>query len=336
MSEGAPSPVPAKVVSKQHNVQDLQEDDVLQIFRADLHELVNSAVQSALLEPAAKRSKDDDDEEDMDNSAEGKYVQGKVFSDMLVHIQEVLGFDPKTLSDEGFYAQYSSSVVDDLPFHDVLMDILTKEWLEVDKQGIPRFLGKRYQLAGFNTQFPAIPKLNSLLSSMASASSSCLSSEEASLSDPVERKVESALKRSYAASHFRVRASTYAANASQVLLKDCEKLFDCRQDQGDPTPVLAQMEILAQFLSDVTFDSLWAFSSAAGSAVAGRRSLWTKPWCLEAAQKSLVHKLPFEGPRLFGDALNAMVQRSAEKMLKPFQPLPKKKSFFHKQGFQGA
>lgn len=253
--------MPAKAVSKQHNVQDLQEDDVLQICRADLRDLIDSAVQSALLEPAAKRAKDD--EEELDNSPKGKYIQGKGFSDMLVHIREVLGFDPKSLTEDGFSTQYSSSVVDDLHFHDVLKDILTKEWLEVDKQGIPRFLGKRYRLADFDSQFPAIPKVNSLLSSMASSSSS-LSSEEASLSDPVERKVESALKRSYAASHFGVRASTYAAYASQVLLKDFERLFDCLQDHGDPTPVLAQMEVLAQFLSDVTFDSLSSFSSAAG------------------------------------------------------------------------
>ncbi|KAJ1144525.1 hypothetical protein NDU88_010823 [Pleurodeles waltl] len=89
-------------------------------------------MQAALAEPSAKKQKRDDDEE-LDNSPNGKYVRGMIFSDMLAHIRDVLGFEPKSLVDDGFYAHYRASEVDDLPFHDIISNILAKEWKAIDK-----------------------------------------------------------------------------------------------------------------------------------------------------------------------------------------------------------
>ena len=137
-------------------------------------------------------------------------------------------------------------------------------------------MNKRYLLSDFNTDFPSTPKVNSILASV--ASSSKLSSEDASLVDVADRKVEAALKRSYAAANFGVRAASYSAYASQVSLKDFQQLYDCLQDKRDPSELLSNMELLAKFLSDAIFDSFWASSAASSASIAGRRLLWLKSW----------------------------------------------------------
>ncbi|KAJ1179505.1 hypothetical protein NDU88_004739 [Pleurodeles waltl] len=117
---------PGTAASNRKHVQEMEEGDLLRISRDDLQALINNVVQAALNDPQYKKQKGDNDE-DMDNSPKGKYVQSKVFSDMLAHIREVLEFEPKNLVNEGFYSQYSSSVVDDLPMYDIIKDILAKQ-----------------------------------------------------------------------------------------------------------------------------------------------------------------------------------------------------------------
>ncbi|KAJ1087620.1 hypothetical protein NDU88_000787 [Pleurodeles waltl] len=161
---------PGKSVSKRKHVQDLKEDDLLQISKVGLQDLINSEGQAAITEPSEKKQKADVDNE-LDNSSEGKCEQGNVFSDMLAYTQNMLGFEPKTLSDDVFYSQYSVSVVDDLPLHDFIKEILAKVWKDANKEEIPHFLGKKYRLAQYDGRFPQIPKVNAILSSMVSPSS---------------------------------------------------------------------------------------------------------------------------------------------------------------------
>ncbi|KAJ1199524.1 hypothetical protein NDU88_003358 [Pleurodeles waltl] len=61
-------------------------------------------VQAALTESSEKKHKGDDDDEELYTSPKGKYVQGNVFSDILAYIQDVLGFEPKSLVVDGFYS----------------------------------------------------------------------------------------------------------------------------------------------------------------------------------------------------------------------------------------
>ena len=77
------------------------------------------------------------------------------------------------------------------------------------------------------------------------------------------------------------------------MLEDFQVLSDCLEKHKDPTEILRKMELLAQFLSDTVFDSLWAASTASGIAIAGRRLMWMKLWKVEQAQRSLIHHLPF-------------------------------------------
>ena len=87
------------------------------------------------------------------------------------------------------------------------------------------------------------------------------------------------------------------------MLNDIQALFDCLQDNKDHSDILANMELLAKFLLDASFDDLWAAASSA-SAIAARRVLWMKSWKLDARQRSLVQKLPFTGDKLFGPELD--------------------------------
>ena len=280
---------------------------------------------SALSEPQTKapRLEEDDQPEDLHS----KYIQAPQLKALLKHIGDMLGFKEQAVSEDDFYAQYAPVQDNALPMHDVIKSMILKDWKDVDKQSIPRFLRKRYVLEGFEDNFPQTPKVNTILASMSSSSS--LASEDSVLTDANDKKVDSALKRCYAASNYAARANTYAAYETQVVLKDFYALSECLQAKEDPSSLLANVELLAQFQSDSTFDSLWAASTVAGAAVTGSRALWLKSWKLESVQRALLYKLPFLGQKLFGPDLDTLIQKAVDekKLLQPFKSFAAKKPF---------
>ena len=106
-------------------------------------------------------------------------------------------------------------------------------------------------------------------------------------------------------------------------------LFYHLEEKQDPTEILANMVLLAKFLSDISLDGLWSSAAVSGMAVAGCRLLWLKSWKLHATQRNLLQKLPFLGPKLFGTELDDMVQKAADqqKIIKPFKLAAINKSF---------
>ncbi|XP_078524869.1 vomeronasal type-2 receptor 26-like [Lissotriton helveticus] len=144
-------------------------------------------------------------------------------------------------------------------------------------------------------------------------------SEDSSPADPIDRKVDGAVKRTYAAANFSIRAAAYSSYTIQSLLKDFQSVAELLDQGEDVSSTLAMMEQQVRLLSDVSFDSLGAAASAAGSSVAVRRQLWLRSWKADAAQKNLLMKIPFSGVKLFGPPLDDMVKKTAEdcKLLAP-------------------
>lgn len=92
-----------------------------------------------MAEPLQKRARLDDDVHD--DVLKGIYVQGSVLRDLLSHLRDSLGFEPKVPQLDGFLAQYVKDDGVTLPVHTVIKDT------------VPRFLNKRYLLEGLILTF---------------------------------------------------------------------------------------------------------------------------------------------------------------------------------------
>ncbi|XP_078498023.1 lamina-associated polypeptide 2, isoforms alpha/zeta-like [Lissotriton helveticus] len=313
---------------------------------ANIQKMIEAAVAAAFVAhvpKGPKRQKLDasaevDPDVDSDEEVKGRFVQGADLRCVMQHVRDNLGFpDPVEGGEsEDFFANYLKKDPESLPIHTSVRKVLEGEWKDVDRHAFPRFLAKRYPLQGFAEEFPAVVKVDSLLAGM--ASQSLVVSEDAVPSDPGDKRVEGALKRSFAASNLAVRSAAYTSYLVQSLLKDCQGISAQLMQEEDPSESLSMLEQQLRFMADLSFDSLSAAAAAAGASVAARRQLWLKSWKAEAAQKAAVMKIPFTGSKLFGEPLEALIKKTAEdkKLLAPVRSSQKGKFAGYKRAFGQA
>lgn len=120
-----------------------------------------------------------------------------------------------------------------------------------------------------------------------------------------------AVKRIFGASNLAIGAEAYSSYAIQSLMKDYQSLVEMMDQGEDISPTLAMMEQWVWLLS-ISFDSLGAAASTAGSSIATSRQLWLRLRKAAAAKKALLMKIPFSGVKLFGPPLEDMIKKSAE------------------------
>lgn len=202
-----------------------------------------------------------------DDYVRGRFVQGAELSDLFDYLRGNLGFAspvPDVLEDD-FFTQYRQPDPGSLPLHGTVRKVLAHEWKDVDKSVFPRFLGKRYPLEGFATEFPQSVKVDNLMAGL--STQGLVLSDDALPSVAVDKWVEGAVKRSYAASNFAVRATTYSNYVVQSLLKDFQALALLLQGGEDASSLLALMELQVRYLSDISFDNLGAAAAASGASI---------------------------------------------------------------------
>ncbi|KAJ1117556.1 hypothetical protein NDU88_005754 [Pleurodeles waltl] len=178
-----------------------------------------------------------------------------------------------------------------LPVIPAVHSMLQREWRDPARVSVPCFMARLYPLSQGETSVPQIFTLDPLISKFMGKPS--LLSEEVNLSDPVDKKVEAALKRSQAGLSLSLCSENYGVYTSQSLVKDFQSLSSAIQDYEDFSDLLSRMEIQATFLSDISFDSLWASVMATAGSVSA----------------CLLHT-SFGGSQLFVDELEEVLRKS--------------------------
>ncbi|KAJ1150837.1 hypothetical protein NDU88_003625 [Pleurodeles waltl] len=92
----------------------------------------------------------------------------------------------------------------------------------------PRVLAKRNLLQEFAEKFPASIKVDSLMAWLTSQET--IISEDVALEDPMDKKVDVALKCSFVALTFAIRASAYSSYAIQTDFQSLAELMDEDED----------------------------------------------------------------------------------------------------------
>ncbi|KAJ1216369.1 hypothetical protein NDU88_003972 [Pleurodeles waltl] len=152
-----------------------------------------------------------------------------------------------------------------------------------------------------------------------------LLSEEVTLSDPVDEKVEAALKRSHAGLSLSLRSEIYGVYTSQSRVKYFQSLSSAVQEGADLYDLLSCMEVQAKFLSDIAFDPLKASAMAIAGSVSAHRHLHLRAGGLIPPRRIVYWRMPFGGSKVFGDELEEVLRKSfkCQKHVQPFRPRPK-------------
>lgn len=106
---------------------------------------------------------------------------------------------------------------------------------------------------------------------------------------------------------------------------------DCRRALEGATRMLKAVS----FMSDATLDAMVFASRFLSSAAAARRTIWLRAWPTTYQDKAIVTSCPFQGDKLFGEALERILIETTDKKKAMPQSLRRgnKRPFWH-QGFR--
>ncbi|XP_069615753.1 lamina-associated polypeptide 2-like [Ranitomeya imitator] len=195
--------------------------------------------------------------------------------------------------------------------------LIRREWEKQDQRGfLPSASKRKYPFSDeeLNT-WTKIPKVDAAVAS--TSKQSALPVEDAGLlSDPLDRKAESSLKRSWEASTGIFKptiASTCTARSMLVWIDQLDQQIEqgiSRQKLRDALPLIRGA---AAFMADASADSLRLAARSAGLVNNARRALWMKSWKGDTHSKAKICGIPCEGEFLFGKALDDILKKAKER-----------------------
>ncbi|KAJ1185825.1 hypothetical protein NDU88_002612 [Pleurodeles waltl] len=214
----------------------------------------------------------------------GKYISKELLPPLVKHVRMNMDFPdvevPGT-SSGSLLCQFQSSAPVDVPIHPCIQEVIKREWKDPEKIILPRFMAKLYPLQDMAQVLPDSVPIDSFVSSLFGRTSL---PEDAVIQDSVDKKVDVSLKKSYAGTHLALGAGIYGAYVAQSLLSDLKALNSALDGSSDSYRLMSLIERQVEFLSDISFDVVWASALAEGSCVSARRNLVLRDWRTDAAQ----------------------------------------------------
>ncbi|KAJ1155292.1 hypothetical protein NDU88_008023 [Pleurodeles waltl] len=147
---------------------------------------------------------------------------------------------------------------------------LSREWLDLDKILMPRFMAKLYPLHNKQSDFHDFILVNCFVASLVECTSLA---NEAILRDPVDKKVDGSLKKVYSGSHLALRAGIYGTYVVQSLISDLKTLYRALDESPDISEVLDKFESQVELLSDILFDVVCASALSKNVCAAASRNV---------------------------------------------------------------
>ena len=125
--------------------------------------------------------------------------------------------------------------------------------------------------------------------------------------DPVDKRLETLLKASFATAGAVVQPAVAAIGVCQALKEQTKQVL--RDLPAEQAQDLADLPRALCFAVDAIKDSIQQASRLSLFLVHMRRLLWLKNWSAESPCKKLLTGFSFQGERLFGDDLDKYIQK---------------------------
>ncbi|XP_041425047.1 uncharacterized protein LOC121395520 [Xenopus laevis] len=238
-----------------------------------------------------------------------------VIDPLIKAVRQTLTFpmEPAKLSsaDKLFPSLKKRSVC--FPVHASIKDIIMAEWEKTEKR--PQTAGKclkKYQFAEEDSKFwDSSPKVDAAVVRLARKTTLPVD-DAAAFREPMEKKIEFNLKKSFGAAGAACRpavALTSVSRALKVWLAEVEEAISSNVKRPKVLEMLADCKLAVDFMSEASIDLVHFMARSLALSVAARRALWLKPWAADAASKSNLCQLPFEGEMLFGERLDTIIKK---------------------------
>ncbi|CAJ0942035.1 unnamed protein product [Ranitomeya imitator] len=201
------------------------------------------------------------------------------------------------------------------PVIQTIKDIVKKEWDKQNRGFLPSSSKRRYPFSDedLNT-WSKVPKVDAAVAS--TTKQSVLPVEDSGvLTDPLDRKAEALLKRSWEVNTGAFRpaiSSTCTARSLLVWTEQLEEQIRGKTSRESILLKLPQIKEAVAFLADASVDSLRLAARSAGLVNTARRALWLKNWKGDAQAKAKLCAIPCQGEFLFGKTLDELLNKAGE------------------------
>ena len=212
------------------------------------------------------------------------------------------------------------------PVHEVLVNTVKKEWQDPERKPFfSKALKRRFPFSEEETLIlNKVPKLDAAFSQV-SRHTDLAFEDMGVLSDPMDKRMDSLLKKSWESS----QANLKPAMAATVVARNMEHWLTqlkAHIEAGTPKEtVLASFTTLLSgiaYLADASAESIRMSARSSALSNSARRALWLKTWQGDNASKVKLCGIPLTGDLLFGPGLEAVLDRTADR--KKAFPIKKK------------
>ena len=193
------------------------------------------------------------------------------------------------------------------PVHPLLRDLIFQDWVKPDRIFLPpKRFSVLYPLEESFSKKWVVPTVDAAISCVNKALT-CPVDNIHMFKDPVDKRLETLLKASFATAGAVVQPAVAAIGVCQALKEQTKQVL--RDLPAQQAQDLADLPRALCFAVDAIKDSIQQASRLSLFLVHMRRLLWLKNWSAETPCKKLLTGFSFQGERLFGDDLDRYIQK---------------------------
>ncbi|CAJ0963854.1 unnamed protein product [Ranitomeya imitator] len=247
-----------------------------------------------------------------------KYLFSSEYIEELVSaVRNTMGLKeesvPQSIQDElfGIHTEKQPG----FPVHKSIIDMINNEWELPEKRlTTPPDFKHRFPLEEDLIKWD-IPKIDVQVARV--AKKTALPFEDSSqLKDPLDRKIESLLKKSWETSTSALRYNIASTCVARSLFRWIQEL-ESHISQGTPREeVLDSLPILHRatgFLADASLESIRVAARSLVQTNSARRALWLKMWSGDVTSKIKLCSIPFKGDYVFGPSLDDILEKATDR-----------------------
>lgn len=293
------------------------------------------------------RSEDEDLGSDMEDSGarQSRFLLKPEESEILlraIYITLNLEKEKEELSlHDSWYDNLSQKQFRTFPFHKNLKEMVDREWKTPESRTVfSGSLKRRYPFKEEEMAWTKMPKLDAAVAK-ASSSTELAFEGVGSLKDPMDKKVDTLMKKAWEACVTGLRALAAANCVSRGLKFWLDQLQLHLENNTPRADILKNIPVLktsALFLADAVLEGFRTMVKAMATQNSARRAVWIKTWKDgDATSRANICSIPFSGDLVFGPELEKILEHNADKKKgfpvkkKPYVG-PGKRNFFRKTG----
>lgn len=200
------------------------------------------------------------------------------------------------------------------PFPEFFERQIKAEWQKpsANKQ-FPSLAKKLYDLPPFANEMLQVPLVDAPVVDLQSPG---LLSEDGqgSVRDNLDKRVDTALRRTHEAIAMTIKASVTTSMVCRAAIVWARKLLQLLPENNRRVLEGATRLLkAASFSSDASLDAATFASRAMASSAVARRGIWLRAWPADLRAKNIVSSYPFQGEKLFGEALERILIETKDK-----------------------